>query len=268
VPGFEGSGIVREPGPAATGISSGDRVLAFDGRPGFYAEYVAVPTRHVVKIPGTLDWDSAAALPVAPLSAWYCLQRLARLRNGEKVLIWAAASGVGDAAVQIAKHLGATVIATAGTDEKVAWALENGADEGINHARENVLKRTRAIAGEEGVEVVLDTVGGSIFGESLKVVGHGGRVVALANVALEESRIDTRDFYPKNATIYGFQITNLIQRLGYDPRDDLGELADLVVRNKLGIHVDRTFPLGRAADAHRYLEERRNRGKVIIHPRA
>jgi NADPH2:quinone reductase len=100
VPGGEGSGIVREAGPAATGISSGDRVLAFGGRPGFYAEYVAVPTRHVVKIPDTLDWNSAAALPVAPLSAWYCLQRLARLRSGEKVLIWAAASGVGDVTVQ------------------------------------------------------------------------------------------------------------------------------------------------------------------------
>ena len=123
VPGFEGSGIVREPGPAATGRSSGDRVLAFGGRPGFYAEYVAVPSRHVVKMPEDLDWDSAAALPVAPLSAWYCLQRLAWLRSGEKVLIWAAASGVGDAAVQIAKHPGATVIATAGSDEKVTWAL-------------------------------------------------------------------------------------------------------------------------------------------------
>jgi NADPH:quinone reductase-like Zn-dependent oxidoreductase len=73
-----------------------------------------------VKIPGTLDWDSAAGLPGAPFSAWYCLQRLARFRSGENVLIWAATSGVGDAAVQIAKHLGATVIATAGTDEKVA----------------------------------------------------------------------------------------------------------------------------------------------------
>ena len=144
--------------------------------------------------------------------------------------------------------------------------MQNGADEGINHAREDVLERTRAIAGEGGVEVVLDTVGGSTFGESLKVVGHGGRVVTLANVALEQSRIDTRDFYPKNATIYGFQITNLIQHLGYDPRDDLGELAGLVARNKLEIHVDRTFPLERAADAHRHLEERRNRGKVIIHP--
>ena len=144
--------------------------------------------------------------------------------------------------------------------------MQNGADEGANHAPEDVLERARAVSGEGGVEVVLGTVGGSTFGESLKVVGHGGRVVALANVGLEQSRIDTRDFYPKNATIYGFQITNLIQHLGYDPHDDLRELAGLVARNNLKIHVDRTFSLERAADAHRYLEERRNRGKVIIHP--
>jgi NADPH2:quinone reductase len=266
VPGFEGSGIVRETGTAVTDLNPGDRVLAFGGRPGFYAEYVAVPICHVVKVPENLDWDSAAALPVAPLSAWYCLRHLAQLQSGEKVLIWAAASGVGDAAVQISRYLGAKVVATAGSDEKVAWALENGADEGINHAREDVLERARDIAGEEGVEVVLDTVGGRVFGESLKLVGHGGRVVALANVALEESVIDTRDFYPKNAAIYGFQITNLMQRLGYDSRGDLGELADLAARGKLEIHVDQTFPLEGAGDAHRYLEERRNRGKVMIHP--
>jgi NADPH:quinone reductase len=266
VPGFEGSGIVREAGPAVTGVSVGDRVLAFGGRPGFYAEYVAVPQGHVVLIPETLDWNSAAALPVAPLSAWYCLRHLARLRSGEKVLVWAAASGVGDAAVQIAKHLGATVIATAGSDEKVAWAVENGADAGINHARDDVLERTRGIVGEGGIEVVLDTVGGRRFGESLKLVAHGGRVVALANVALEESVIDTRDFYPKNATIYGFQITNLVQRLGYDPRGDLTELADLAARGKLDVHVDRVLSLEEASDAHRHMEERRNRGKIMIHP--
>jgi NADPH:quinone reductase len=219
-----------------------------------------------VSIPKALDWDSAAALPVAPLSAWYCLCHLAQLRSGEKVLVRAAASGVGDAAVQIAKHLGATVIATAGSDEQVARALENGADEGIDHAREDVLERTRNIAGEGGVEVVLDTVGGRHFGESLKLVGHGGRVVDLANVALEESVIDTRGFYPKNATIYGFQITNLVQRLGYDPRGDLAELADLPIQGKFEVHVDRVFSLEEAGDAHRHMEERRNRGKIMIHP--
>ena len=143
------------------------------------------------------------------------------------------------------------MIATAGSDEKVAWALESGADEGINHSSEDVLERTREIAGEAGVEVVLDTVGGRGFGESLKLASHGGRVVALANVAL---------------TIYGFQITNLMQRLGYDPRADLAELADLAAEGTLEVHVDQVFALEEAADAHRHMEARRNMGKVMIHP--
>ena len=213
-------------------------------------------------MPEGLDWDAAAALPVAPLSAWYCLRRLARLTSGETVIVRAATSGVGDAAVQISKHLGAIVIATAGSDGKVAWALENGADEGIKNSSEDVLERTREIAGEAGVEVVLDTVGGRSFGESLKLAGYGGRVVALANVALEESRIDTRDFYPKNVTIYGFQITNLMGRLGYDPRGDLAELADLAAEGKLEVHVGRIFHLEEAADAHRHMEARRNRARL------
>jgi NADPH:quinone reductase len=109
--------------------------------------------------------------------------------------------------VQIAKHLGATtVIATAGSDEKVAWALENSADEGINHAREDVLERTRAIAGEGGVEVALDTVGGSTFGESLKVVGHGGRVVAQRTLRLRrvESTLATSTRRTRRST--GFRL--------------------------------------------------------------
>jgi NADPH2:quinone reductase len=91
-------------------------------------------------------------------------------------------------------------------------------------------------------------------------------VLTLANVALEESVIDARDFYPKNVTIYGFQISNLVQRLGYDPRGDLAELADLAARGKLEVHVDRVFSLEEAGSAHYHMEERRNRGKIMIHP--
>jgi NADPH2:quinone reductase len=112
--------------------------------------------------------------------------------------------------------------------------------------------------------VVLDAVGGIRFAEALKAVGHGGRVVALANVALEPSAVDTRDFYPKNVTIHGFQLLNLIERLGYDPRGDLEELAHLTARGELKVHVDVTFPLAEAAEAHRHMEGRRNRGKVIL----
>ena len=268
VPGFEGSGVVREVGASVERFAPGDRVFAFVGRPGFYAERVAVSERRVIGMPEGLDFISAAALPTAPLSAWYCLKHLARLGDGEKVLIYAAASGVGDAAVQIAKFTGAEVVAAAGSDEKVAWALQNGADHGVNYAERDVLSEIDAIFGEGGVDVVLDAVGGIRFAEALKAVGHGGRVVALANVALEPSAIDTRDFYPKNATIYGFQITNLIERLGYDPRGDLEELARLAARGELKVHVDGTFPLAEASKAHRHVEGRHNRGKAILETRA
>ncbi|QIN80594.1 zinc-binding dehydrogenase [Rubrobacter marinus] len=266
VPGFEGSGVVRQTGASVTDVGVGDRVFAFGGRPGFYAEYAAVHEGRVVRMPDGLGWDAAAALPVAPLTAFYCLRRLARVEPGETVLVWAAASGVGDVAVQLAKAAGATVIATAGSDEKLDWALGNGADHGVNHSGESVVDRVLELTGGAGAEVVLDTVGGARFGESLKAAGHGGRVVALANVALEESVIDTRDFYPKNVAIYGFQVTNLMQRLGYDPREDLAELASAVVAGDLKVHVDRTFPLREAAGAHRHLEGRLNRGKVMLHP--
>jgi NADPH:quinone reductase len=219
VPGFEGSGVVREVGDSVERFAPGDRVFAFGGRPGFYAEQVAVSERRVVGVPEGLDFASAAALPTAPLSAWYCLRHLARLGAGEKILIYAAASGVGDAAVQIAKLTDAEVLAVAGSEEKVAWALRNGADHGVN-------------------------------------------------VALEPSTVDTRDFYPKNATIHGFQLTNLVERLGYDPRGDLEELARLAARGELKVHVDVIFPLAEAAEAHRHMEGRRNRGKVILETRA
>jgi NADPH:quinone reductase len=268
VPGFEGSGVVREVGDSVERFAPGDRVFAFGGRPGFYAEQVAVSERRVVGVPEGLDFASAAALPTAPLSAWYCLRHLARLGAGEKILIYAAASGVGDAAVQIAKLTDAEVLAVAGSEEKVAWALRNGADHGVNYAERDVLSEIDVIFGEGGVDVVLDAVGGLRFAEALKAVGHGGRVVALANVALEPSTVDTRDFYPKNATIHGFQLTNLVERLGYDPRGDLEELARLAARGELKVHVDVIFPLAEAAEAHRHMEGRRNRGKVILETRA
>ena len=129
------------------------------------------------------------------------------------------------------------------------------------------LSEIDVIFGEGGVDVVLDTVGGVRFSEALKAVGHGGRVVALANVALEPSAVDTRDFYPKNVTIHGFQLHNLVERLGYDARGDLEDLARLAARGELKVHVDATFPLAEAAEAHRHMEGRRNRGKVMLKTR-
>jgi NADPH:quinone reductase len=265
--GLEGAGTVIAVGAGVGDLVVGQQVVASGAtnEPGFYAEYVVVPGDHVVPIPDGVDLYAAAALPTAWLSAWYCLRRLADVQPGEWVVVHAAASGVGSAAVQIAVDAGACVIATAGSAEKTQWARQLGASHAFDTS---VVDRQQVIEGivrlsDGGVDVVLDTVGGQTFADSLHTLAHGGRLVAMANVALEPSTIDTRDFYPKNARILGFQVTSLREH-GYDPRADLAELLRAVATDRFIVPIDMTFPLDRAAEAHAYLEERSNHGKVLL----
>jgi NADPH2:quinone reductase len=271
VPGLEAAGTVAAVGEGVDHLAPGTPVMAMGAAdPGFYAELAAVPAARVVPLPQGVDPRAAAALPIAWLSAWYCLHRLARLREGETVVVQAAASGVGSAAVQIAAHAGARVIAAARSAEKVGWAAEFGAHETVDTsafshdgAVEEVLRLTEG----RGADVVLDTVGGDVFAQSLRQVGFAGRVVALANVALRPSTVDTRDFYPKNAAVHGFQLTGLIEH-GYDPRPDLREIAAHVAAGTYRVPIEAAFPLDRAAHAHAQLEQRTNRGKIVLTTRA
>ncbi len=115
----------------------------------------------------------------------------------------------------------------------------------------------------KGVDAVLDIVGGPVFADTLRVIGYGGRVVTMANVALAPSVVNTRDFYPKNGGIFGFQITALMEH-GYDPLPDLGELLAGVAAQRFTVDIDAVFPLANAADAHRHIEPRANRGNVLL----
>ena len=266
--GLECAGTVLAVGRDVPGIDAGDHVVARGAinEPGFYAERAVIPADHVVGVPDEVDLPSAACLPTAWLSAWYCLRHLAEVQPGETVVVHAAASGVGSAAVQIATAAGATVIATAGSAEKVAWARSLGARDGLDTSvldRAAVLDAIAAATGGRGADVVLDTVGGDTFSDSLRAAGHGGRVVALANVALQASTVDTRDFYPKNVRILGFQITALMEH-GYDPRADLTELLDGVAGGRFTVPIDATFDLADAAGAHQLVESRKTRGKVVL----
>jgi NADPH2:quinone reductase len=240
--------------------------LGETNKPGFYAERAVVPAQQVVAVPDAVDLPSAAALPTSWLSAWYCLHSLLQIEPGETVLLHAAASGVGSAAVRIAIDAGATVIATAGSAEKVKWVSDLGAQQVLDSSTENgdrLVNRVQELTAGRGVDAVLDVVGGSAFADSLRAIAYGGRVVAMANVALASSTIDTRDFYPKNGRIFGFQITALMDH-GYDPRPDLGELLAAVAAGRFTVDIDSMFPLAAAADAHRHVESRQNRGKVIL----
>ncbi|MFJ5966304.1 zinc-binding alcohol dehydrogenase family protein [Streptomyces sp. NPDC093060] len=270
IPGVEAAGTVAAVGEGVSGFEVGQRVMALDGidSPGFYAESAAVAATRVTVLPDGVDPTEAAALPVAWLSAWYCLHRLARVAKGETVVVKAAASGVGTAAVQIAAEAGARVVALAGSAEKAAWAGEFGAAEVVDtsrHADEAEVEEVLRLTGGRGGDVVLDTVGGRAFGRSLRETAHGGRVVSLANVALEPSTVDTRDFYPKNIAILGFQLTNL-QIHGWDPRPDLRELAERVAAGTYRVPVETVLPLAEARAAHERLESRGNRGKIVLTP--
>ncbi|HEY4024035.1 MAG TPA: zinc-binding dehydrogenase [Pseudonocardiaceae bacterium] len=265
VPGGEGAGTVVALGPNVTGFAIGDRVVAWGGigAPGFYRELAIVEHDQAVLVPPNVSLPAAAGLPIAWLSAWHCLRALAELRAGETVLIHAAASGVGSAAVQIAKDLGATVIGVVGSADKQRWISELGADHTLNRHDADIVAEVERYTEGRGVDVALDAVGGAAFAQSLKAVGAGGRVVALANVALAPSTVDTRDFYPKNVRINGFQLTNLI-RSGWDPRPELRELLGAVHDGRFTVPIDATFPLAEAAQAHLLLESGVIQGKVVL----
>jgi NADPH2:quinone reductase len=264
IPGLEGAGTVLAVGAQVQGIEPGQRVMVMGT--GLYAEIAAVRAERVTLLPDGVGLTEAAALPTAWFTAWYCLRRLARLDAGETVVVQAAASGVGSAAVQIAADLGARVIAVAGSADKAAWSAGFGAKETVDtaaHPGQAQVAEVMRLTGGRGADVVLDAVGGQVFAHSLKEAAYAGRVVALANVALEPSTIDTRDFYPKNAAVLGFQLTNLLEH-GYDPREELREIADRVAAGRYRVPVEAAVPLERASEAHERLEQRGNRGKIVL----
>jgi NADPH2:quinone reductase len=262
IPGSEGAGVVDALGAGVTGFEVGDRVVAWGG-PGFYAEYAVADVARTVPLPDGVVFDAAAALPVAWLTARYCLFDLGRLTPGQTVLVLAAASGVGTAAVQLSRHAGATVIAVVGSAEKADFVRRLGADVVVNRHDGELLAAVHQATDGKGADVVLETVGGAGFAASITAAAAGGRVVALANVNTEPSLIDTRDFYARNVSILGFQFGHR-QAMGWDAAHDLAKLLGDVADGTFDVPVGARFPLRQAAAAHEYLESGDSLGKALL----
>ncbi|WP_246602079.1 quinone oxidoreductase family protein [Chloracidobacterium validum] len=261
--GLEAAGTVVE--SCTPDLPVGSRVVIFGNRTGLYATEVVVQPSEVALLPDAVSTVTAAALPVNWLTAWYCLRRLIGLRPDDTLLIPAATSGVGVAAIQIARHVGARIIAAASTPEKLAVAARLGAHVTVNYAEINLLEAVRDITEGKGVTAFLDTVGGLTFADGLKALAPFGRVTALANVTLEPSVINVRDFYPKNAQIYGFQLGNLMAAGRYpEARADLDTILERVADRTFHPIIAGSFPLSDAATAHRQLESRAVIGKLLL----
>jgi NADPH:quinone reductase-like Zn-dependent oxidoreductase len=277
VVGYEVSGVVDAVGPGVTTHRVGDRVVALT-RFGGYADRVVVPEAFAFPIPDTLDFVDAAAIPVNYLTALIALYRMANLTAGETVLIHSAGGGVGIAATQLARLRGARIIGTASASKHAA-IREHGVEHAIDYRTTNVLAEVRRLTNGRGVDVVLDPIGGRSFADSYRMLAPLGRLVmygvssltsgerrsiwrALATL-LQMPRFKPLSLMNSNRGVFGLNLGHL-----WDERRQLADAMALVLREvaagRLRPVLARTFPLERAADAHRFIQSRSNIGKDVL----
>jgi len=221
------------------------------------AEYVRVPEVNVLPLPESLDFNHAAAVPLVFLTAWHMLVTRAQLKPGEDVLVLGAGSGVGSAAVQIAKLIGARVIATAGSDAKLKQARELGTDEVINHSKDDIAEEVRRLTNRRGVDVVFEHVGAATWEKSLSSLAHGGRLVTCGATTGPDVKLDIRFLFSRQWSLLGSYMGT---------RGEVFQVMKLVGQGKLRPVLDRTFPLREAAQAHALMEKRQQFGKIVLNP--
>jgi NADPH:quinone reductase-like Zn-dependent oxidoreductase len=277
--GADVAGEVVEPG--ASGFPAGARVMlqpglscgrcreCLDGRdnlcaqydvlgyrsPGGYGEYVAVPVANLIPLPDSINFIDAAAFPLTFLTAWHMLTSGARLTAGEDVLVLAAGSGVGQAAIQIAKLHNARVIATAGSAEKLAKATELGADAAINHHSDDVVKRVRTLTAGRGVDVVVEHVGQATWERSVRSLARGGRLVTCGATTGHAAAIDLRFLFSRQIALIGSYMGTKGELLAATPFFFAGRLKPA---------IDRVYPARNAAEAQARLERGEQFGKIVL----
>jgi NADPH:quinone reductase-like Zn-dependent oxidoreductase len=232
------------------------RILGENAQGG-YAEYVVVPDTNIAPYPERLDYPQAAAAILPFLTAWQMVVHKGRVAPGDTVLVQGAGSGVGVAAIQIAKLFGARVITTASSEAKLARAKQLGADVGIDYTTQDFVAECRALTGKRGVDVVIEHVGGDVFAKSVRAVRSGGRIVTCGATAGFHPEIDLRQIFFRQVEVLGSTMGS---------KADLLAVLEHVAAGRLVPVVDRVLPLAQAGDAHNILERREAFGKVVLEP--
>jgi NADPH:quinone reductase-like Zn-dependent oxidoreductase len=224
---------------------------------GGYAELAVFPRQNILPKPKNLSFQEAACIPLTFLTAWTMLTRRAQLKPGETVLVHAVGSGVGSAAVQIAKLVGAKVIATASADEKLGKAKELGADHLVNYTKTDFVEEVKRITQRRLVDVVFEHVGTATFEKSIACLPYGGRLVTCGATTGYDAKLDLRVLFYKRLSLLGSTMGS---------KGDLFRILQLVEQGRLKPVLDRVLPLEKAAEAHRLLENRAQFGKVVLTP--
>ena len=281
IPGSDIAGEMARVGDGVTNVKVGDRVMLQPGIScgacqkclagddnlcksyrifgemvdGGCAEYVKAPSVNCVPIPEGVSFEAAAAFPLVSLTAWHMLIARAKLQPAETVLVLAAGSGVGSAAIQIAKASGAWVIATAGSDAKLARARELGADEVINHSTEKIATEVKRLTGRRGVDVVFEHVGEATWNESIRSLVPGGRLVTCGATTGYNGAIDIRYLFTRQISLLGSFMGS---------KADLLAAVEFLKRGLLKPVIDVALPLEKCTEAHRRLEQSEQFGKIVL----
>ena len=262
-PGGEVAGVVRGVGAGVSGFADGTRVLAFTGHGG-YAEEVIVDAASVVALPEQMDFVTAAGFPITYATSCHALKDRGQLRSGETLLVLGAAGGVGLAAVEIGKILGARVIACASSDEKLALAREHGADALINYAASDLRERIREVTAGKGVDVVYDPVGGGYAEPALRSLAAGGRYLVIGFASGEIPKIALNLLLLKVVSLVGVFWGAFAKAQPQRNAANLAELFRWYTQGRLRPHVSATFPLERYREALDAVVQRKVVGKVVL----
>lgn len=262
VPGLEAAGVIGAVGADVTDVEVGQRVVV-KPRTGGYAELAVVPSTAVRPIPGNLDFAEAASYQAGSITAYVSLVRLGRLAAGETLLVHGSTGGVGIAAVQLGRHLGAHVIATGTSDEKLKVALAMGAHEVIN-LREGMRERVKALTGGRGADVIFDPVGGDVFDESLRCIAWGGRLLIIGFAGGRIPSVTANIPLIKGFSLIGVRAGEYGRRDPVKGAENQKAIDLLAAQGVFRPYICARVPLEQSLDALRMLAERRVIGKVVI----
>jgi NADPH2:quinone reductase len=262
-PGSEVAGVVKSVGDGVTNVARGDSVMALTLYGGF-AEEVKTEARRVLPLPDGMDFANAAAFGLTYATSHVALVDRGEMKAGETLLVLGAAGGVGIAAIEIGKVLGARVIACASTGEKLAVCREHGADETINYATEDLRERIKALTGGAGVDVVCDPVGGQYTEPALRSLAWRGRLLVVGFAAGEIPKIPLNLTLLKGCSIVGVFWGEFARREPERFADTMRDLGRWFAEGKIRPHISATFPLERAAEALRMMANRKVTGKVVL----
>jgi NADPH:quinone reductase len=265
VPGSEVAGTVAEVGEGVENVSVGDRVVTLLGTGG-YAEYAVAPARNLIPLPEGLDFDEAATIPLQGLTAYHCIKTSGSLKEGESVLVHAAAGGVGTLAVQMARLLGAgKVIATASSEEKLDLARSLSADVLIDYTEKHWPEKVREATEGKGADVILEMVGSDFPDKNLTCLNVFGRMVVFGAASRERGTIVPASLINKCHAVVGFYLPQIMRRPDlFVP--SLREVLGWISSGDLQLTIGATYPLESAAEAHADLESRKTTGKLLLNP--